>query len=68
MHDHGFTNWSVKDVDQGDSKMARISLLGREMVDFGLFQKFEKFFVQDSPELSLSCHKGDRFKISLMCL
>ena len=58
MRYHGFTNWSVKGVDQGDSKVARVSQLGREMVDFGLFQKFEKFFVQDAPELSLSCYKG----------
>ena len=55
MHDHDFMNWYVKGVDQGDSKVARISQLGRGMVDFGVFQKFEKFFV---PELSLSCYKG----------
>ena len=58
MRDHGFANWSVKDVDQGDSKVARVSQLGRGKVDFGLFQKFEKFFVLDVPELSLSCYKG----------
>ena len=58
MHDHGFTNWYVKGVDQGDSKVVRICQLGCGMVDFGLFQKFEKFFVQDAPELSLSCYKG----------
>ena len=58
MHDHGFTNWSAKGVDQGDSKVARINQLGRGVVDFGVFQKFEKFFVQDVPELSLSCYKG----------
>ncbi len=58
MHGHGFINWSLKGVDQGDSKVARISQLGREVVDFGNFQKFEKFFVLDSSELSLSFYKG----------
>ena len=58
MLGHGFINWSLKGVDQGDSMVARISQLGRGVVDFGLFQKFEKFFVQDVPELSLSCYKG----------
>ena len=58
MHHRGFINWSLKGVDQGDSKVARISQLGRGVVDFGVFQKFEKFFVQDAPELSLYCYKG----------
>ena len=58
MRDHGFTNWSVKGVDQGDSKVVRISQLGCDVVDFGLFQKFEKFFVQDAPELSLYINMG----------
>jgi hypothetical protein len=51
-------NWYVKGVDQGDSVVARICQLGRGKVDFGLFQKFEKFFVQNVPELSLSYIKG----------
>jgi hypothetical protein len=51
-------NWSVKGVDQGDSVVVRICQLGRGVSDFGNFQKFEKFFVQDVPELSLSCYKG----------
>ena len=54
MRGHGFMNWYVKGVDQGDSVVARICQLGRGKVDFGLFQKFEKFFVQNVPELSLS--------------
>ena len=58
MHHRGFTNWSVKGVDQGDSKVVNISQLSCDVVDFGLFQKFEKFFVLDVPELSLSCYKG----------
>ena len=58
MHHRGFTNWYVKGVNQGDSKVARISQLSCDVVDFGVFQKFEKFFVQDAPELSLSCYKG----------
>lgn len=58
MRHSGFLNWFVKGVDQGDSKVVNISQLGCEMVDFGVFQKFEKFFVQDAPELSLSCYKG----------
>jgi hypothetical protein len=58
MRGHGFMNWYVKGVDQGDSVVARICQLGRGKVDFGLFQKFEKFFVLDSPELSLSCYEG----------
>ena len=58
MHDHDFMNWYVKGVDQGDSKVVKICQLGRGVVDFGLFQKFEKFFVQDATELSLSCYKG----------
>jgi hypothetical protein len=41
-----------------DSKVVRISQLGRGVVDFGNFQKFEKFFVQNVPELSLSFYKG----------
>jgi len=41
-----------------DSKVVRISQLGRGVVDFDLFQKFEKFFVQNVPELSLSYIKG----------
>ena len=51
-------NWFVKGVDQGVSKVVIISQLSCDVVDFGLFQKFEKFFVQDAPELSLSCYKG----------
>ena len=58
MHHRGFTNWYVKGVDQGDSKVVRVSQLSCDVVDFGLFQKFEKFFVLDVPELSLSCYKG----------
>ena len=58
MLGHGFINWSLKGVDQGDSKVARNSQLGCGKVCFGLFQKFEKFFVQDAPELSLSCNTG----------
>ena len=68
MLGHGFTNWYVKGVDQGDSKVVNISQLSCDVVDFGLFQKFEKFFVQDATDLSLSCCKGDRFKISPTCL
>jgi hypothetical protein len=41
-----------------ESKVVEISQLGRGTVDFGLFQKFEKFFVQNVPELSLSSFKG----------
>jgi hypothetical protein len=41
-----------------NSKVVGISQLGRGVVDFDLFQKFEKFFVQDVPELSPSCYKG----------
>jgi hypothetical protein len=58
MRGHGFMNWYVKGVDQGDSVVVRISQLGRGKVDFGNFQKFEKFFVLDSSELSLSYYKG----------
>lgn len=58
MRFRGFTNWSVKDVDQGDSMVARNSQLGCDVVDFGVFQKFEKFFVQDYRELPLYSNMG----------
>ena len=61
MRDHGFTNWSVNGVDQGDSKVVKICQLGRGVVDFGLFQKFEKFFVQDAKLIRFLITRGITF-------